>query len=83
MAAPTIENGILRMKEDLQRALKKPINKRHWVMVIDIRKCIGCNACTISCKAENATPPGVTPPTNFLPELILCVPITFPNTPLL
>ena len=59
MAAPTMENSIIRMKEELQRALKKRTEKRHWAMVIDIRKCIGCNACTVSCKAENATPPGV------------------------
>ncbi len=24
-----------------------------WVMVMDLRKCIGCRACTVSCKAEN------------------------------
>lgn len=31
----------------------------HWVMVIDLRKCVGCDTCTVSCKAENRTPPGI------------------------
>ncbi|MBW1823186.1 MAG: 4Fe-4S dicluster domain-containing protein [Deltaproteobacteria bacterium] len=30
-----------------------------WVMVIDIKKCIGCQGCTISCKAANCLPSGI------------------------
>ncbi|MDY7077383.1 MAG: 4Fe-4S dicluster domain-containing protein [Chloroflexota bacterium] len=28
----------------------------HWGMVIDLRKCIGCKACTIVCKRTNKVP---------------------------
>ena len=31
----------------------------HWVMVIDLRKCIGCQACVVACKSENNVPIGV------------------------
>ncbi|RMG95984.1 MAG: 4Fe-4S dicluster domain-containing protein [Chloroflexi bacterium] len=48
-----------RMRADLARALQKPVSERRWVMVIDLRKCVGCSACTISCVAENHLPPGV------------------------
>ena len=53
------ESTLLRMQRELQKALKKPMEQRRWVMVIDLRKCIGCSACTISCNSENVLPPGV------------------------
>lgn len=31
----------------------------HWVMVADLRRCVGCQTCTAACRQANATPPGV------------------------
>jgi molybdopterin-containing oxidoreductase family iron-sulfur binding subunit len=45
------------MREDLQRALKKPRKERKWAMAIDTKRCIGCHACTTGCMSENLTPP--------------------------
>jgi len=53
------EDVIIRMQRDLERALQKPVDQRKWAMVIDLRKCVGCHSCTVSCAAENKLPPGV------------------------
>jgi len=50
---------LVRMQRELRRAMQKPMNERRWIMVIDLRKCVGCHACTIACVAENKLPPGV------------------------
>lgn len=31
---------------------------QQWAMLIDVRQCIGCQACTVSCIQENAVPEG-------------------------
>lgn len=50
---------LIRLQAELKTAMAKPVEMRHWIMVIDTRKCVGCHACTISCIAENKLPPGV------------------------
>lgn len=35
-----------------------PETKQHYGMVIDLRRCIGCHACTVVCKMENSLPEG-------------------------
>ncbi len=49
---------LLRMQEELAQALQhtEPVQ---WAMVIDVKKCLGCHACTVTCMAENALPQGM------------------------
>lgn len=45
-----------------------------WGMVIDLRKCVGCQTCTITCKQTNNLPPGV-----FWRRVADCETGTYPN----
>ena len=46
-----------------------------WAMVMDLRRCIGCRACTVACKAENDVSLG-----RFLSVVQEKTTGTFPNT---
>ncbi|MFQ5342479.1 MAG: 4Fe-4S dicluster domain-containing protein [Anaerolineae bacterium] len=54
-------SAVDRMLDDLRVALEKRAQgeKVRFGMVVDLRKCTGCRACTVACKAENVTPPEV------------------------
>jgi molybdopterin-containing oxidoreductase family iron-sulfur binding subunit len=56
-AATDAESALLRMQRELQRAMQRPIAQRRWVMAVDMRRCVGCSACTVSCAVENKLPP--------------------------
>jgi molybdopterin-containing oxidoreductase family iron-sulfur binding subunit len=53
------EDVLIRMQRELVRAMARPVEQRKWVLVIDLRCCVGCDACTTGCVAENKLPPGV------------------------
>ncbi len=31
---------------------------RRWTMIVDLRRCVGCQSCTVSCAVENGVPDG-------------------------
>lgn len=57
----SLANGssLERMRVELLQALNRPVSERKWVMVIDQKKCVGCDSCIVSCASENNLPPGV------------------------
>lgn len=40
-------------------AAKSNGKPRRWGLAIDLKRCTGCQSCTVACKVENGTPPGV------------------------
>ncbi|MBP6562142.1 MAG: tetrathionate reductase subunit B, partial [Neisseriaceae bacterium] len=41
-----------------QPARREGDGHKRYGMLIDLRRCIGCQACTVSCSVENQMPPG-------------------------
>jgi len=53
-AAGLVALGMARPTETEAASEKPP----HWVMIMDLRRCTGCRACTVACKAEFDVPLG-------------------------
>lgn len=43
---------------DFQPARKDGDESKRYAMLVDLRRCIGCQSCTVSCSVENQTPIG-------------------------
>jgi len=39
--------------------MAKELKKVKWGVAIDLKRCTGCQSCTVACKLENGTPPGI------------------------
>ncbi len=54
-AASLVPSGHAAAKRRGRKKAKAP----KWAMVFDLRRCVGCRACTVACKAEYDVPLGV------------------------
>ena len=54
VAAATAAPGLASAATDSGKKWSK-----HWGMLVDLRRCVGCQACTVTCKSENGVPLGV------------------------
>ena len=45
------------LQEDIKRALNR--TSPRWAMLIDLRRCTACKACTAGCVSEQKSPPGI------------------------
>jgi len=56
-ALASIPGSSILLSKGEQNAQTSPI--KEWAMIVDLRRCIGCQACFAACKSENGVPLGI------------------------
>jgi len=55
---PSMRRGTSALADDSETESDEAKQRVRWGMVIDVRRCIGCHACTVACKSEFDVPLG-------------------------